>query len=250
LAVEEPLEIRAAGPGQELVRVAVTMRTPGHDFELAAGFLCTEGLVAPRGVDRVSYCEEPVAQHYNVVSVRTREPFDLGAAERNFFTTSSCGLCGKASLEAVRVRCDPLDPGAGPTIATEVLRDLPDTLRGAQDVFERTGGLHAAGLFDTAGRLLGLREDVGRHNAVDALVGARELGTVPEGGEVLLVSGRLSFEIVQKVAVAGIPILAAISAPSSLAVDTAEELGVTAVGFLRPGGFNVYTHSGRITGIG
>jgi FdhD protein len=232
------------------MRVAVTMRTPGHDFELAAGFLCTEGLVAPGGIDRVSYCANPDAQQYNVVSVRTREPFDLGAGERNFFATSSCGICGKAALEAVRVRCNALDPAAGPVIATGVLRDLPGSLRDAQDVFERTGGLHAAGLFDASGRLVVLREDVGRHNAVDAVVGARALGTVPEDGEVLLVSGRLSFEIVQKAAVAGIPILAAISAPSSLAVDTAEELGITTVGFLRPGGFNVYTHPRRVTGIG
>jgi FdhD protein len=248
LAVEEPLEIRAAGPGQELVRVAVTMRTPGHDFELAAGFLRTEGLVAAGGIDGVSYCEDPDAQHYNVVSVRCGEAFDLGAAERNFFATSSCGICGKAALEAVAVRCDPLDPASGPLIDAAVLSALPDALRDAQPIFDRTGGLHAAGLFDTPGRQLVLREDVGRHNAVDKVVGARELGTAPAGGDVLLVSGRLSFEIVQKAAVAGIPILAAISAPSSLAVDTARELGLTTVGFLRPGGFNVYSHPERIVG--
>jgi FdhD protein len=244
LTVEEPLEIRAAGPGQPQVRVAVTMRTPGHDFELAAGFLVTEGLVAPDAVQAVAYCEEPDAQHYNVVTVRTRGPFDLGAAERHFFATSSCGICGKASLEAIKVRCAPLTSAA--TIVQEVVLGLPDTLRDRQRLFGKTGGLHAAGLFDTSGELVVLREDVGRHNAVDKVVGARVLGTVPAGGDVMLVSGRLSFEIVQKAAVAGIPIACAISAPSTLAVAAADELGVTTVGFLRPDGFNVYTHPERI----
>ncbi len=250
LAVEEPLEIRAAGPGQDPVRVAVTMRTPGHDFELAAGFLRTEGLVETGGVTAVSYCEEPDAQRYNVVSVRTREPFDLGAAERTFFATSSCGICGKGALEAVTVRCPPLSPADGPRVDPAALLGLPGTLREGQRIFGRTGGLHAAGLFDAAGRLALLREDVGRHNAVDKVAGARELAATTDGGDVLLVSGRLSFEIVQKAAVARIPIVCAVSAPSSLAVDAARELGVTAVGFLRPGGFNVYTHPARVAGCG
>lgn len=249
LAVEEPLEIRAAGPRQEPVRVAVTMRTPGHDFELAAGFLRTEGLVPAGDIAAVAYCEDPDAQRYNVVSVGTRGPFDVGAAERHFFATSSCGICGKAALEAIAVRCDVLDPAAGPVVEPDTLLRLPDALRDAQRIFGKTGGLHAAGLFTTAGDLTALREDVGRHNAVDKVVGAVELGTAP-AGEVLLVSGRLSFEIVQKAAVAGIPVICAISAPSSLAVDAASELGVTAVGFLRDGGFNVYSHPGRIVSVG
>jgi FdhD protein len=244
LAAEEPLEIRAAGPGQEPVRVAVTMRTPGHDFELAAGFLVTEGLIAPDGVAAVAYCEDPDVQRYNVVTVTTREPFDLGLAERNFFASSSCGICGKAALEAVAVRCEPLDDGATAEEAT--LLGLPDAMRAAQRVFDRTGGLHAAGLYEAAGELLLLREDVGRHNAVDKVAGALALEGGGGGGRILLVSGRLSFEIVQKAAVARVPILCAVSAPSSLAVEAAEALGVTAVGFLRPGGFNIYSRPERI----
>ena len=243
LAGEEPLEIRAAGPGQAPMRVAVTMRTPGHDFELAAGFLITEGLVQPAAVETVAYCEDPDAQRYNVVTVRTRTHFDLGTAERNFFATSSCGICGKAALEAITVRCRSLGPG--PAISSDVLLTMPDVLREHQRVFDRTGGIHAAGLFDAGGGFLLVREDVGRHNAVDKVVGAMALGTASDGA-VLLVSGRLSFEIVQKAAVARIPIICAISAPSSLAVQAAEDLGLTAIGFLRPGGFNIYSHPERV----
>lgn len=244
LAGEEPLAIRAAGPGQAPVRVAVTMRTPGHDFELATGLLITEGLVERDAVEGVAYCEEPDAQRYNVVTVRTRTHFDLGSAERNFLMASSCGVCGKAALEAITVRCTPLEPG--PTICSDVLLRLPDVLREHQRVFDRTGGLHAAGLFDTGGGFLLVREDVGRHNAVDKVVGAMALfGAAPDGA-VLLVSGRLSFEIVQKAAVARIPIICAISAPSSLAVQAAEDLGLTAIGFLRPDGFNIYSHPERV----
>src|SRR5262245_621027 len=248
LAAEEPLEIRAAGPGQEPVRVAVTMRTPGHDFELAAGFLVTEGLLAPGEIASVAYCEDPDAQRYNVVTVSARAPFDLGGAERNFFASSSCGICGKAALEAVSVRCEPLTDAT--TAGEATLLALPDAMRAAQHVFDRTGGLHAAGLFGADGELLLLREDVGRHNAVDKVAGALAL----EGGDgaerILLVSGRLSFEIVQKAAVARVPIVCAVSAPSSLAVEAAEELGLTAVGFLRPGGFNIYAHPERIATTG
>jgi FdhD protein len=244
LAAEEPLEIRAAGPGQEPVRVAVTMRTPGHDFELAAGFLTTEGLLAPGDVSAVAYCEDPGVQRYNVVTVRSRAPFDLKGAERNFFATSSCGICGKAALEAVSVRCEPLTDPAEADAAT--LASLPGAMRSAQPVFDRTGGLHAAGLFDTAGSLIALREDVGRHNAVDKVAGALALEGRDGSGRILLVSGRLSFEIVQKAAVARVPIVCAVSAPSSLAVEAAEALGVTAVGFLRAGGFNIYAHPGRV----
>ncbi len=243
LAGEEPLEIRAAGPGQEPVRVAVTMRTPGDDFELVAGFLITEGLVEPDAIGAVAYCEDPDVQRYNVVTVRTRTPFDLGTSERHFFATSSCGICGKAALEAIAVRCAPLEPG--PVVSADTLLAMPDALRQRQRVFDRTGGLHAAGLFDSAGELRLLREDVGRHNAVDKIVGAMTLAPGP-GGQVLLVSGRLSFEIVQKAAVARIPIICAISAPSSLAVEAADGLGLTAIGFLRPGGLNIYTHPERV----
>lgn len=249
LAAEEPLEIRAGGPGEEPVRVAVTMRTPGHDFELATGFLVTEGLVGRDGVAAVAYCEDPDAQRYNVVTVRTRAPFELGAAERNFFASSSCGICGKAALEAIAVRCEPVPPGATADSAT--LLGLPDALRAGQRVFERTGGLHAAGLFDPGGRLRRAREDIGRHNAVDKVVGAAALaGELPLSGSVLMVSGRAGFEIVQKAAVAGIPVLAAVSAPSSLAAEAAERFGMTLVGFLRDDGFNVYTGRERIARAG
>ena len=234
LATEEPLEIRVDSPGLEQRRVAVTMRTPGHDFELAAGFLFTEGIVsAQNDVRTVRYCDVPrEEQQYNVVTVDLRRPYDPELLQRNFYTTSSCGVCGKASLDSISVRCAPV--AEGPEVAESVVVALPDRLREAQRVFDRTGGLHAAGLFDTAGTLLELREDVGRHNAVDKLVGRALLaGELPLSERVLMVSGRLSFEIVQKAAVAGIPIVCAVSAPSSLAVDAGRRFGMTLVGFLR-----------------
>jgi FdhD protein len=247
LAGEEPMEIRAGGPGQELTSVAVTMRTPGNDFELAAGFLYTEGLLRGREeIASVAYCELPdEEQAYNVVTVRLARPFDGDALHRNFFATSSCGVCGKAAIEEVRVACAPLPPG--PVVSGAVVVALPQALREAQRVFEQTGGLHAAGLFDIEGRALAVREDVGRHNAVDKLVGwALMEGALPLSERVLMVSGRVGFEIVQKAGVAGIPILCAVSAPSSLAVDVAGELGMTVVGFVRGRGFNVYSHPERI----
>jgi FdhD protein len=247
LATEEPMEIRVDAPGLEQRRVAVTMRTPGHDFELAAGFLFTEGIVAAQtDVRSVRYCDVPrEEQQYNVVTVDLRRPYDPELLQRNFYTTSSCGICGKASLDSISVRCAPV--AAGPEVAESVVVALPDRLREAQRVFDRTGGLHAAGLFDTAGTLLELREDVGRHNAVDKLVGRALLaGELPLSERVLMVSGRLSFEIVQKAAVAGIPIVCAVSAPSSLAVDTGRRFGMTLVGFLRGSRFNIYTNAERI----
>jgi FdhD protein len=247
LATEEPMEIRAAGPGQEPASVAVTMRTPGNDFELAAGFLYTEALIQSRDdVVSVNYCELPAQeQQFNVVTVRLSGRFDPDGPRRNFYATSSCGICGKASLEQVAVRCSPVGPG--PAVSGSVILSLPRTLRGAQPIFEQTGGLHAGGLFDTTGRLLAIREDVGRHNAVDKLVGwALLAGDLPLAEAILLVSGRVSFEIVQKAAVAGLPIVCAVSAPSSLAVDAAEELGMTVVGFVRGQGFNVYAHPDRV----
>jgi FdhD protein len=247
LAGEEPMEIRAGGPGQDPVSIAVTMRTPGSDFELAAGFLFTEGLVSGREeILSVAYCDLPAQdQHYNVVTVRLSRPFDPEAMRRNFYATSSCGVCGKASLDQVRVACRHLPDG--PVLHGNVLASLPGSLREAQRVFEQTGGLHAAGLFDIEGRTLAVREDVGRHNAVDKLAGWAVLeDRVPLTDQVLMVSGRIGFEIVQKAAVAGIPILCAVSAPSSLAVDCALEVGMTLAGFVRGRGFNVYSHPERI----
>lgn len=248
LATEEPMEIRVQGPGMPAAPVAITMRTPGGDFELAAGFLFTEGVIEdPAEIRRVSYCEDLPAdeQRYNVVTVLLARAFDPESLRRNTFVSSSCGVCGKATLEQVSVRCDRI--GAGPVVKAEVLAGLPGALRAAQRVFDRTGGLHAAGLFAPDGTLLALREDVGRHNAVDKVVGQAVLaGDLPLVERVLQVSGRLSFEIVQKAARAGVPIVAAVSAPSSLAVEAAEHLGVTLVGFVRDGRFNVYTHPERI----
>jgi FdhD protein len=248
LATEEPMEIRAGGPGQEPVSVAVTMRTPGHDFELAVGFLASEGLVGSRDeVDSVRYCELPPdePQHYNVVSVGLSRPLDAGRLGRNFYATSSCGICGKASLEQVEVRCGTLAPG--PPVPASVVLTLPDALRQAQRIFEQTGGLHAAGCFDRRGNPVVVREDVGRHNALDKLLGrALLLGELPMSDLVLMVSGRVSFELVQKAAVAGVPVICAVSAPSSLAVETAEGLGMAVVGFVRGRGFNVYSHPERI----
>jgi FdhD protein len=245
---EEPMEIRAAGPGQEPVAVAVTMRTPGHEAELAVGFLRTEGLI--RGGSDVKGVEfgDPGALNRpdDTVVVRLSKPFDASAvAERHFVATASCGICGKASLDEVAVRSDPIPPG--PVVARTVVLGLPDTLRAAQAVFETTGGLHAAGLFAPDGTLVAIREDVGRHNALDKLVGSQLLaGGGPLNDRILMVSGRVSFEIVQKAAVAGIPIVCAVSAPSDLAVEAANRLGVTLVGFLRGDGFNVYANDGRI----
>jgi FdhD protein len=248
LVTEEPMEIRAVGPGQVPVSVAVTMRTPGADFELAAGFLFTEGLIGGRGdVAGVSYCQDldPEEQHYNVVTVDLARAFDPASVHRNFFATSSCGICGKATLEHVEVACARVAPG--PTITADAIAAMPDALRAAQRVFDQTGGLHAAGLFAPGGTLLSLREDVGRHNAVDKLIGEALLaGDLPLSGRVLFVSGRSSFEIVQKAGVAGIPVVASVSAPSSLAVEAGERLGMTVVGFVRDGRCNVYTHPERI----
>jgi FdhD protein len=248
LATEEPMEIRLDAPGMEQRQVAVTMRTPGNDFELAAGFLHTEGLVAATGdVRSVRYCSVPrEEQQYNVVTVDLARPYDADLLQRNFYTTSSCGICGKASLDSISVRCVPV--ADGPDVSEAIIVELPGRLREAQRLFDRTGGLHAAGLFDAEGRLLELREDVGRHNAVDKLVGHALLaGTLPLSERVLMVSGRLSFEIVQKAAVAGIPIVCAVSAPSSLAVDAGRRFGMTLVGFLRGSRFNIYTGPERIT---
>jgi FdhD protein len=245
---EEPMEIRAAGPGQEPVAVAVTMRTPGHEAELAVGFLRTEGLIGGAGDVRNVEFGDPGALNRpdDTVIVRLTKPFDASAvAERHFVATASCGICGKASLDEIAVRAAEIPPG--PVVGRAVVLGLPDALRAAQAVFEKTGGLHAAGLFTPDGELVAIREDVGRHNALDKLVGSQLLaGRGPLNDRILMVSGRVSFEIVQKAAVAGIPILCAVSAPSDLAVEAATRLGVTLVGFLRDDGFNLYANDARI----
>ncbi|MFE6743475.1 formate dehydrogenase accessory sulfurtransferase FdhD [Streptomyces tubercidicus] len=252
LVAEEPLEIRLGGKP-----LAITMRTPGDDFALAAGFLVSEGVLASDGeLANIVYCAgatEDGGNSYNVVDVRLADGVAVPdiSLERNVYTTSSCGLCGKASLDAVRTSARwSLDasPDTPVRIAPAVLSALPDRLRAAQRVFERTGGLHAAALFTTDGELLDIREDVGRHNAVDKIVGrALQQGQLPLSSSVLMVSGRASFELAQKAVMAGIPVLAAVSAPSSLAVDLAVETGLTLVGFLRGSSMNVYAGEQRIT---
>jgi FdhD protein len=247
LATEEPMEIRAEGPGQDPVTIAVTMRTPGNDFELAVGFLYSEGLLGSRGdVISVAYCDLPAGeQQYNVVTVRLAHPFDPDSITRNFYATSSCGVCGKASLEQVRLSCEPI--GSSLEVSAQVIASLPGSLRETQRIFEQTGGLHACGLFDSNGTPLTVREDVGRHNALDKLIGQALLGgDLPLTERILMVSGRVSFEIVQKAAVAGVPMICAVSAPSSLAVESARELGMTVVGFVRGSSFNVYSGHERV----
>ncbi|OBJ84813.1 formate dehydrogenase accessory sulfurtransferase FdhD [Mycobacterium asiaticum] len=249
LAVEEPLEIRVNGTA-----TTVTMRTPGSDFELAQGFLLTEGIIGQRGdVHTIRYCDgrgDDGVNNYNVLDVTLSA--DLPSPDldltRNFYTTSSCGVCGKASLDAVQL-ISRYSPGDDPaTVAADTLRAMPDNLRDAQKVFAATGGLHAAALFGADGTMLAVREDIGRHNAVDKVIGwALEHERVPLAASVLLVSGRASFELTQKALMAGIPVLAAVSAPSSLAVSLAEESGITLVAFLRQDSMNVYTRPDRVT---
>lgn len=244
---EAPLEIRAAGPGQDPLAVAVTMRTPGHEAELAVGFLRSEGLIdGPEVLGTDEGDPAALSQPDDTILVRLSRPFDASAvAERHFVATASCGICGKASIDEIAVRCAPLPDG--PVVPRTVILALPDMLRAAQRAFDETGGLHAAGLFTPTGELVVLREDVGRHNALDKVIGAQLLtGALPLHDRILMVSGRVSFEIVQKAAVAGVPIVCAVSAPSDLAIETAERLGVTLVGFLRGDGFNVYAHDRRI----
>jgi FdhD protein len=251
LATEEPMEIRLVGGGARQT-VAVTMRTPGADFELAAGFLYGERIVSsPEEIAKISYCVDSdldAEQQYNIVNVELRgnREYDLRPLERHFYTTSACGVCGKASLEQLELRgCPVIAPG--PEVSAATIYSLAGKLREAQGLFDATGGLHAAALFDTHGEILALREDVGRHNATDKLVGWALLeGRLPLADHVVMVSGRSSFEILQKCLTAGVPVVCAISAPSSLAVDVAKEFGMTLVGFLREGRFNVYAGSDRI----
>jgi len=255
VAVEEPLEIRleytVAGVLQRLP-ISITMRTPGEDFELAIGFLYAEGIIKNReDIVEISYCQGEELQKYNVVLVKLADGvgFDPKVLARNFYTTSSCGVCGKASLEAIDLKgCDPVsDVDLG--VSSNVLRGMPNTLREKQGLFERTGGIHAAGLFNTSGECLLVQEDVGRHNAVDKLVGQAFLKSmVPLERHILTVSGRTSFEIMQKALVARLSIVAAVGAPSSLAIDLAEKFGMTLLGFTSRNGFNVYTGAERVRG--
>jgi FdhD protein len=273
LAVEEPLECQLAyGPinDRQLKSISVTMRTPGHDFELAAGFLMTEGVINdPTDVMQISYMagrptaetlsDEPLPEgtavlpympERNIVRVELAPDVSVSMAnlERNFYTTSSCGICGKASLLALRTVCPPRAANQF-EIAAELLYTLPTKLREAQDVFARTGGLHASGLFDSTGHLFSSREDVGRHNAVDKLLGAEFLADrTPLRDRLLMLSGRASFELLQKALMGGIPMVASVGAPSSLAVQVAKEFDITLVGFLREDHFNVYHGAKHIIG--
>jgi FdhD protein len=254
LAVEEPLEIRLdfeRDGAPVRTTAAVTMRTPGHDVELAAGYLVTEGIVRDRrDIARIGCCgpgggTDP--DNRLRVELASRISVDSSRLERHTYTSSSCGACGKTSLASLRPRrWWPLAPGR-PRISSAVLRTLPSLLRAAQSAFDATGGLHASALFDVAGRLVIVREDVGRHNALDKVIGAQLLvGALPASERILIVSGRVSFELVEKALMAGIPVLAAIGAPSSLAVETARDAGMTLVGFLSADRFNVYSGAERL----
>lgn len=260
LAVEEPLEIRIKPSGKPHRAVSITMRTPGNDGELAAGFLFTEGILnSPEQIEQIRHCglkigkgngalDRATALNSNTIRVDLRDgvDIDLKRLERNFYTTSSCGVCGKSSIEALRTGIQQL-PSNDLTVSSELIHRLPILLRGSQSVFDQTGGLHASVLFDREGTLDIVREDVGRHNALDKVIGAKFLdGKLPLSSKILLVSGRASFELVQKALMAGIPILAAVGAPSSLAVELASEYGMTLLGFVRDGRFNIYSHGGRI----
>jgi FdhD protein len=269
LAIEEPLEIQLKfGPStsRQTKSISITMRTPGNDFDLAAGFLMTEGVIQKTNdIEHIAYANHPVSESAqfpliadptepdtkeNVVCVELANhvTVSLASLQRNFYTTSSCGICGKASLLSLRTVCPPRVTNSF-RVDAQLLYLLPDRLRASQSVFDRTGGLHGAGLFDSTGTLLLLREDVGRHNAVDKLIGAEFLaGGTPLRERILLLSGRASFELLQKALMGGIPMVAAVGAPSSLAVQVAREFDITLVGFLREDHFNIYHGGERITG--
>jgi FdhD protein len=250
---EEPLEIRVNyfdGIARREKRLAVTMRTPGHDFELCTGFLITEGILDGYGqVKKIFYCEEVSEEEAdNVVIVQLHETVSIDASifNRNFYINSSCGVCGKSSLESVSTICDTsLDP-SGPSIPAALIHRIPAIVGSDQSVFKHTGGLHASALFDATGKLLLIREDIGRHNALDKLIGARVIKGQDNSGTICFVSGRAGFELVQKTIVAGIPAMVAVGAPSSLAVDLASEYGQTLIGFARDGKFNIYSGKQRI----
>jgi FdhD protein len=248
LVTEEPMEIRVHGPGQEPMPLAVTMRTPGADFELAVGFCITEGIVAaPADVMAVAYCLEGGEQRYNVVTVRLREPVSLEGRERHFAANASCGLCGKAALDQIELECVTLDDEL--RVPGSMVLGLPGRLRDAQHVFDLTGGLHAAALFDPSGELVALREDVGRHNALDKLIGAMEHGQIDPAAGFAVITSRCSFEMVQKAATIRIPILVAISASTTMALRIAEQTGITLVALARSDSVTVYANPGRIRGL-
>ncbi len=250
LATEEPLEVKlqfkdSSTPLEK--SVSITMRTPGNDTELAIGFLFTEGIITNYShvklVAHVPYSDD------NIIKIQLDEHININISklERHFYTTSSCGVCGKASIDAIKTVCNISPIERHLKISPQVIYTLPDILRKQQEVFESTGGLHASAIFDTGGNLLMLREDVGRHNALDKLIGAAlEKGMLPLDNHLLLLSGRASFELIQKAAMAGIKIVCAVGAPSSLAVQTAQEMGMTLIGFLRGERFNIYTGEQRI----
>lgn len=250
LATEEPLEVKLQFGGSSTPSeksVSITMRTPGNDAELAIGFLFTEGIISDyshvKSVAHVPYSDD------NIIKIQLDESINvnLGKLERHFYTTSSCGVCGKASIDAIKTVCNISPIERNLNVSPEIIYTLPDTLRKQQEVFESTGGLHASAIFDIERNLLMLREDVGRHNALDKLVGASlEKGLLPLDNHLLLLSGRASFELIQKAAMAGIKVVCAVGAPSSLAVETAEEMGMTLIGFLRGERFNIYTGEQRI----
>lgn len=252
LATEEPLEIRLTA-GRETRTAAITMRTPGNDYELAAGFLFNEGIIPQKDeIVQITYCvgSNPDLQEYNSINVqlqRDRLP-ELPQLDRHFFTNSACGICGRTMLEDLRAQGVVAVP-PGPVVEGSTLTQLPDELRKAQRLFDSTGGLHAAALFDIEGNLVALREDVGRHNALDKLIGWGLLQkALPFSNQIIMVSGRASYELLQKCVAAGCSIFCAVSAPSSLAVEVAEEFAVTLVGFLREERFNIYTIPERIQG--
>ncbi|MCX6535401.1 MAG: formate dehydrogenase accessory sulfurtransferase FdhD, partial [Actinobacteria bacterium] len=226
-------------------------RTPGHDFELAVGFLFTEGMIKRSDeVRTVRYCQLPdtAEQQFNVVTVSLSAPFDEALSRRGMVTSASCGICGTTSIEQLSQTVSRIDSEIGPVMSSAMLISLPDIVRQAQPTFDRTGGLHAAGLIDSKGVAMCVREDIGRHNAVDKVIGNAVLeNKLPISNHALVVSGRLSFEIIQKAAIAGIAFIAAVGAPSNLAVQTADDLGITLVGFVRDGTANIYTHKHRIT---
>jgi FdhD protein len=259
LAVEEPLEVQLMlGPVEkrETKTIAITMRTPGHDRELAVGFLMGEGLLHSRDQLEAVHSRGPRFggeswQNSVRVTVRPGVAFDLGRLQRNFYTTSSCGVCGKTSLAALEMSHFPALPPGGFSVEAAIVRDLPRRLREAQEIFEKTGGLHAAGLFTPQGEPIVVREDVGRHNAVDKVIGSQFLaGRTSFSDLILVVSGRASFELMQKAIASGIPMLVAVGAPSSLAVEVAEKFGATLAGFAKPGGFNLYSGPGRVRADG
>lgn len=252
VAMEEPLEIRMGfeDEGQRIQKnISVTMRTPGNDFELATGFLFTEGIIkSTADIESMQHCN---GRNVNVFRVELKDgvKVEINKLERNFYTTSSCGVCGKSSIEAVKTVCriNDVNPGDVASYSAEIIYSLPGILRSHQDVFDFTGGLHGCGLFDNSGKLFLSREDVGRHNALDKLIGAAlHQSLFPLNNYLLLLSGRASFELIQKAWMAGIKIIAAIGAPSSLALQMAEESGITLIGFLKNKSFNIYTGSHRI----